>query len=283
MNIIEPSAEIWIPNNMVSHVAKCARICYDSKNVDDERLYKVLINNRHWSMFRHETHYISIPKNSHLSDCVDTILTIHGSQPGFNYSIGPDGEIIIVVNGNWALDCCEIYERLKEYEMNIYEFEDRYLEFPRILDMMRYTFCITTQISTSRELNRVSPNNIAERSTRYVNESEGIICRPHWISKQNCEEYFKTHDTSKPYVKYLESCESSFQNYKDLLNSGISKENARGVLPLDTATKVVYTYDVHEWSHIIDLRYNGTTGKPHPNAHVVIGMVKNILNQRDIL
>lgn len=28
--------------------------------------------------------------------------------------------------------------------------------------MMRYTFCVDTQISTSRELNRVSPNNIAE-------------------------------------------------------------------------------------------------------------------------
>lgn len=32
--------------------------------------------------------------------------------------------------------------------------------------MMRYTFCVDTQISTSRELNRVSPNNIAEKSTR---------------------------------------------------------------------------------------------------------------------
>lgn len=35
---------------------------------------------------------------------------------------------------------------------------------------MRYTFRVTTQISTSRELNRVSPNNIAEQSTRYVYE-----------------------------------------------------------------------------------------------------------------
>lgn len=31
-------------------------------------------------------------------------------------------------------------------------------------------FKVTTQISTSRELNRVSPNNIAEQSTRYVYE-----------------------------------------------------------------------------------------------------------------
>jgi thymidylate synthase ThyX len=42
--------------------------------------------------------------------------------------------------------------------------------------MMRYTFCVDTQISTSRELNRVSPNSIAEKSTRYVYE-DGSICR----------------------------------------------------------------------------------------------------------
>lgn len=38
--------------------------------------------------------------------------------------------------------------------------------------MMRYTFCVDTQISTSRELNRVSPNNIAEMSTRYIGFSD---------------------------------------------------------------------------------------------------------------
>ena len=52
--------------------------------------------------------------------------------------------------------------------------------------MMRYTFCVDTQISTSRELNRVSPNSIAEKSTRYVYE-DGSICRPHWISKEEAE------------------------------------------------------------------------------------------------
>ena len=52
--------------------------------------------------------------------------------------------------------------------------------------MMRYTFCVDTQISTSRELNRVSPNSIAEKSTRYVYE-DGSICRPHWISQKEAE------------------------------------------------------------------------------------------------
>lgn len=52
--------------------------------------------------------------------------------------------------------------------------------------MMRYTFCVDTQISTSRELNRVSPNNIAEKSTRYVYE-DGNICRPHWMTDEEVD------------------------------------------------------------------------------------------------
>lgn len=58
--------------------------------------------------------------------------------------------------------------------------------------MMRYTFCVDTQISTSRELNRVSPNNIAEKSTRYVYE-DGTICRPHWMSDE-----IATHFNEEP-------------------------------------------------------------------------------------
>lgn len=41
--------------------------------------------------------------------------------------------------------------------------------------MLRYTFKVVTQISTSRELNRVSPNNIAEQSTRYVYEDGTLV------------------------------------------------------------------------------------------------------------
>lgn len=52
--------------------------------------------------------------------------------------------------------------------------------------MMRYTFCVDTQISTSRELNRVSPNSIAEKSTRYVYE-DGSICRPHWMTDEEVD------------------------------------------------------------------------------------------------
>lgn len=91
--------------------------------------------------------------------------------------------------------------------------------------MMRYTFCVDTQISTSRELNRVSPNSIAEKSTRYVYE-DGSICRPHWMTDE-----IATHFNEEPLFAdwiddniehqkayhYINSCNDSFLIIKLLL------------------------------------------------------------------
>ena len=66
-------------------------------------------------------------------------------------------------------------------------------------------------------------------------------------------------------------------NYLNRINRGWSPEDAREFLPLCTATEVIYTYTVKEWRHIIDLRYYGTTGIPHPNAKIIAGMIRQEL------
>lgn len=93
--------------------------------------------------------------------------------------------------------------------------------------MMRYTFCIVTQISTSRELNRVSPNNIAEQSTRYVYENN-TICRPHWLEGYNIvhniygkyivyKDGKEDNDINHKVFTYFQSCKNSFDNYYYLI------------------------------------------------------------------
>ena len=144
---------------------------------------------------------------------------------------------------------------------------------------MRYTFKITTQISTSRELNRVSPNNIAEQSTRYVYE-DGTICRPYWMTKEEANEFNNNHQAGMTTVgrNYINSCIQSFGTYKDLIEiNGMHRQDARGTLPLDTATVCAYTYSIKEWRAILDLRYYGTTGQPHPNAKIIAGMIREEL------
>lgn len=264
MEIIKPSVELWNQGeDWEAHVAKCARVCYGSnKTTQNEELINGLIKSNHISMFRHRTAYFI----GRYDDVTNTIIQAYHGHIGFDYCCS-GLDTYIVVNGNWMLDNIESYNMIAKYQVTEEEFSNTQIGF----NMMRYTFKVITQISTSRELNRVSPNNISERSTRYVTEN-GIICEPHWFNNTNLLSY--------EYIKqeYLYSCEESFRQYEKLIQNKLPKEDARGVLPLDTATICVYTYSVQEWRHIIDLRYYGKTGKPHPNAKIIAGLIKNELS-----
>lgn len=63
MKIIEPKVELWQQgDNSKAHVARCARVCYGRETGNDEATIKRLINDGHWSMFRHGTYYMSTGK-----------------------------------------------------------------------------------------------------------------------------------------------------------------------------------------------------------------------------
>lgn len=291
MKVIDPSVE-FLDDSKVSlkeHLGRCARVCYGKESGNDEHLWNALIKNKHWSMFRHITYYIVIPKVSEIDGILDSIINVFNAAPGFSWATGEDKETIFVINGNWVLDNPETFNKLEPYKVSKTIFIKLYKNKPYIMNMVRYTFKLTTQISTSRELNRVSPNNIAEESTRYV--KVGTLCRPHWIYKADVELYETTpymteYGTAKEnaYANYLEYCADAFINYEHLIKAcEVPQEDARGVLPLDTATQVIYTYSVEEWRHMIALRYEGKTGRPHPNAKVIIGMVRDKLKDYEII
>ena len=285
MKIVNPSVELWLQgDDKVKHVAKCARVCYGKESGNDEALYKNLEKNNHLSMFRHETYYAAIPTKH---DLVYNAICGYFHNPYIKYITYGD-YCYVVTNGNFMMDIMKhnpvLYAYINKYQISFEEIKqikpiwDKYL---------RYTFCVVTQISTSRELNRVSPNNISEQSTRYVYE-DGTICQPYWLKEygvyenlhgkyfiyKNCKE---DDDIHRKAAVYVSQCNSAFIAYKYLVDAGMHRQDARGILPLDTATKCVYTYSIEEWRHIIDLRYYGTTGKPHPNAKVIAGMIRNEL------
>lgn len=269
MKIIEPKVELWQQgNDAKAHVARCARVCYGRETGNDEATIKRLINDEHWSMFRHGTYYI-IANDSDKT--LETIVINYANTIGFSYHYEKH-IYYITVNGNWALDHKVPFEYLSKYIVPIEDFCNTEIGF----HMMRYTFCVDTQISTSRELNRVSPNNIAEISTRYVYK-DGSICRPYWLNKELIKQYEEEPIDDMTSTVYLDSCNDSFKRYKLLIESGMHRQDARGVLPLDTATRCIYTYSLREWRAIIDLRYYGTTGTPHPNAKLIAGMIRNNL------
>lgn len=273
MKLVYPTVEAWKQTSRVDHVAKCARVCYASESDNEDsnlRLVSSLEKKGHLSMFRHETKCFIVPRKDNPD-----WRGIYNELTKFIYCpfiafVHANGTTFVSTNGQlWRdLEGHKIVERLSKYEVPIEHFQTTETGW----GLMRYTFCLTTSIRVSRELNRVSPNNIAEQSTRYVDfgKKGGItICLPHWWLGSPW--YIKT-----AFKTYWKMCEIA---YKLALKVGFKPEDASGLLPLQTATKVVYTYNVNEWKHIIDLRYHGTTGKPHPDAKRVISLVRWYLQE----
>lgn len=267
MILIEPKVELLKEDNFYSHVANCARVCYASNNnsnVSDEQFCKnVLIANNHLSMFRHSTIYCKYDRNDWNRYTVDTF---HLAQ---NINVIDLGDLYIIMNGQSYLEFKRnnVAENLKIDSHIIKDLPNELNEYKR------FTFKVITQISTSRELNRVSPNNIAERSTRYCNYSKDkfgnqiCICKPYYYDNLEIADQLA-------FINRMSEYEG---NYLNRISRGWKPEDAREFLPLCTATEVVYTYNVREWRHIIDLRYYGITGKSHPNAKIIVGMIRDQL------
>lgn len=275
MKIIEPKVELFEQTDGVSHVARCARVCYGNAvnkgETADIALYQGLKKHNHLSMFRHESVYAMIPNNAISGN----YLADYKHCPYIDYRCD-EQYFYVATNQNFMLDHKDdtITHMIANHYLTPKEF---YNASEKSFNLMRYTFHIVTQISTSRELNRVSPNAIAERSTRYVDESDGVICRPHQISPKLAD-YWNNEMLSEYTVeaRYLRVCSYAFDQYKGLLAQGLKRQDARGVLPLDTATECIYTYSAQEWKRIIALR---TADNAHPNAKIIANMIKDELIQ----
>ena len=268
MKIVEPKVELLSELNISpeSHIARCSRTCYGKEYKEpnqeaDEKMVDGLIKRGHLSMLRHSSAYFVF--TNHLpeefkSEYVNTL-----SQEDYIYAS---------TNGQFTL------EHNNKADLNSHVFLNLCRKYPELFELYRLTFCIITQISTSRELNRCSPNAIAERSTRFCSSKDGLeIVRP-WWSKSSEEDIINGNCTHKEFLYYINAISEAERVYKSLLDEGMKPEDARGILPLDTATKVIYTYNIREWQHILDLRYYGTTGKPHPNAKLIAGKIRDEIN-----
>lgn len=283
MKIIEPSVELWKQENDIAHAVRCARVCYKREIGNDEATYKRLIDSKHYSVFRHASYYYIIDKNKIYHRIIDTFIdVVDNGLKIVGIDIKYDNRnIYIVVNGQFLLEHKSFINAIAKYQVD----EDTFKNTETGFNMLRYTFKVVTQISTSRELNRVSPNNIAEQSTRYVYE-DGTLCRPHWLKQKDINIYFadETSDLYDEYMDnaadyYLTKCEEAFNRYKFLIDRyNVHRQDARGVLPLDTATRCVYTYSADEWFEIIKKRVYNITGKSHPNATIICKLIEQELN-----
>ena len=288
MIFTEPKVEWWPQTSLAQHIAQVGRICYKAQGKQpdesmseeeakafiekrDEERCKGFWESGHRSMFRHGTMYFFMPNEKGFPNYIWAYLN---ASPYIDYAT-KDHKVWVSTNMQFLLENKNLFDALKPYavsEEDYIEKAEKYYCDDALLNL-RMTMVVTTQISTSRELNRTSPNSIAEQSTRYCNlEKKGgvQIARPHWYDG----------GTRWQRMVYGLVCRVCEWGYNRLLQSGMKPQDARGILPLDTYTVVAYTYSIAEWKNIIDLRYHGKTGKPHPNAHMIASTVRDIILDR---
>lgn len=337
MKLVKPYVRYVQNKDNIEHIAKAARICYasEAKGHNDYEFVENLWNKRnHRSPYRHGTLYYEIPAsfqrlvNKFINNPFCTCVYIPGEYTWFistncQFVKELDQKILRTLD-NFSINEEYIYKCAKAY--------------PELLDIIRVSFELQTQISTSRELNRVSPNAICEQSTRFcnfANEKFGehiAFCEPHWLDattyynkykeEESDERIFYRNLTTDGYEifakvgdtdlkignsyplatigiplkdgsslcysytiakKWIETCLEAEANYFLCIKDGMKPQDARGLLPLDVATKCFYTYSVKEWKHILDLRYKGTTGDPHPNSKIVATEIYNKLKELNLL
>lgn len=125
----------------------------------------------------------------------------------------------------------------------------------------------------SHELVRHRPASFAQESTRYCNYGrlafgkEITFIDPEFVGNAN--------------IIWQAVMLKAEQAYFELLDCGLPPQDARGVLPVDVKTEVVMTCNLAEWQHVINLRYHGTTGAPHPHMLKVMTMWYEIVKSKE--
>ena len=279
-----PQFEIWNQepgmDGIYRQVERAGRVCYKSEDhctAESARPFvERMIKSDHTAMLEHATVYLLYRDGETASAEQGGDVTGEAWQRyernKFSKVSTVDGchyvttNLRVLAENQWLADLDHLTEPLAHHER-------------------RVTVHFTTQIATTREFNRHRANSMAEQSTRYCNYSkdkfgnEISINIPEWVRALSVEEPAQidflelakkvTEGQADDYENWLFANLAAERAYMNLIAAGRKPQEARAILPLDTNTELIHTAFVSDWKHFFDLRAQGTTGAPHPDAKVL--------------
>ncbi len=124
----------------------------------------------------------------------------------------------------------------------------------------------TTNRSISHEIVRHRVCSFAQESTRYCNYTKGKFGGELTVIEPMFQE------GTGLYATWFTSTCASEAAYFSLVENGATPQEARGVLTNDLKTDIWVGAFEDEWQHILNLRYHGTTGAPHPQIKELMGI-----------
>lgn len=305
MKLIKPNVEEWhcgytLPE-IWSHIAKCARVCYQSEprnngETDEEFVKRVILRNHsfeeiaesrelqlklHLSCLEHGTAYLDIPCEEVTTEGITFFGHNHYSKRIYGYGYR------CYVTTNMRV----IVERNLTYYL-------KYLCSPTKYHSIRTTFNIITDIGIARELAEHRTHSISEEYTRYCNYSkdkfnnELTFIIPEWLnipsgeynSQNLCELNINIRDDSNgDFTSRLDAYYFLYELlriekvYLNLVKSQ-APQQARQILPLSTKVQTIHTAFDSDWEEFVKLRADACSGSVHPNMRVVANKIKNLMS-----
>jgi thymidylate synthase (FAD) len=141
-----------------------------------------------------------------------------------------------------------------------------------VLEHCSFTVKFVCDRGVSHEIVRHRMASYCQESTRYCNYGKGdfngeiIVIEPSYLIKGTAA-----------YDAWKAACEATEQAYFDLLNWGLSPQEARAVLPNSLKTEVVMTANIREWRHVLKLRCSKAA---HPQMQEVATQLLKELQEK---
>lgn len=132
------------------------------------------------------------------------------------------------------------------------------------------TFRFTEDRGVTHEHVRQRPASFGQESTRYCNYSkDGFGNELTYMTPTTFDSWAeKFKGMFMGLMSHIEYVYLAMVDKED--PDHLQPQQARAVLPQCIKADIVITADGLEWKHIFNLRYKGTTGKPHPDMQAIM-------------
>ena len=292
------------------------KITEDSAEPFVDRIIKSL----HHSMLEQGTVYLTIPRediNYHIylskyrdnpySEC-RVAQTLEGIPVGSLY-ISTNYRVIIEhdwtddlkylckptkfhekrISVHFTLDRAVSMEFLRHRKCSFAQESTRYCDYSKNKFNNEITYIIPTWLDIPEGKITIKPHIGGDciKSTPFIDDDSFISYHKEYgPDKQRGGYYINDFHLSdidnSPISLFIRSLEFTEQVYLNLVSSNWTPQQARQVLPNALKTELVMTGFISDWKHFIDLRYRGTTGKPHPDAFYLAEKLYNLFKEKGI-
>jgi thymidylate synthase (FAD) len=176
-------------------------------------------------------------------------------KAGYEFITPVDGEVILNRIESVARTC---YKSESKSGVNCENFVRNLIKrgHEAMLEHCSFTVKFTVDRGVSHELVRHRVASFAQESTRYCNYAQDKFGHEISVIEPPLD------DSSREV--WRQACEESEKAYFQMIDSGVSPQIARSVLPTCLKTEIVMTANLREWRHFFKLRAEGVTGSPHP-------------------